>query len=361
MRAAGRKRPGAGRRAGRRRLRAAIAAIVPTVAIATTLSAVAVAAARTTSPVRGSSASHHASLFLATHLGAYEMMVMAGSQLTAGPGSPSSAAPNLIVSLIRPHAGPGSEVDSYMFHLGGAFLTIRGSFARLSTGRQLGAFGSIELSLHATSAGRGVPGCGVTLASGRGGLARGSLRFVPGGSYFGTISRGRMPGALISTSFSSALARCRGVHLTTTAPPEPSVCPHSPPLLVMGSGGTSPGGGPPEGFSGTATSLFATDGEGHAMVTVMRMEPKARAISVLHMLLFRSLPPGAFSAAGTSATLSPSTASPFLSGYLSFSGQAYPEPQLSCLSFGAGSGDLTAHFDSIGAVSLGSLQGFLAE
>jgi hypothetical protein len=79
---------------------------------------------------------------------------------------------------------------------------------------------------------------------------------------------------------------------------------------------------------------------------------------VIHILGFPDLPVNTLSGSGGGATLEGAAAAPFLTGSLSFSGQAIPGAP-PCVFLGSGSGNLSAHYDSIGEVALGSVQGFV--
>jgi hypothetical protein len=233
-------------------------------------------------------------------------------------------------AILTREAGKSTQMHLYSF-ANGVSVKVAGSNAKISAG--LGRYGTVKLAMKGGSVTKGTVPQGCSGSPGRTlkGTLKGKLRLVADRTYFKTIKAGSLRG-LVSAGGS---LKCQ-------------------PTTGGGGGGGQTGGltlSAMRQAGGGMTMLNVVKGPGGGVLQqVTRMDPSAQAApaSVMHMINAQTRS-GAFTAAANLGSASVTGAGPFFTGKLGFSGDG-----MGTMATGTLSGNLTARFDSIGAVSFGS-------
>jgi hypothetical protein len=248
---------------------------------------------------------------------AYKMGVVAGDNI-------------LSVSMIR-SAGASTQMHYYTAAKG-VKVKIAASLAAGKVTVPLGAYGTVDLKLKGTGPLKKTAppkGCTGAKSKSRAGVLTGTFKLkADGGSYFGTIRKTSLPVTVI-----------KGGAIKCTSSP--------------GTPGTPGGGASSTTLSRTQmsgaqmTSYNASKSAGKVTQSVLRMDDAAATapLQIMHMI---SVGGGVFDTAGDLSSASVTGSGPFITGKLAFSS----ESTYGSGAIGTAAGDLTAKFDSIGAIPL---------
>lgn len=229
---------------------------------------------------------------------------------------------SLTVLLAR-RSGGSTQTHMYLFTSG---VTVKAGGKMPSIDAKLGRYGAVKLTLGGLRAGsRGaVPGgcTGMPGKQARGTFA-GALKVTLDTTYFKTVRARTLPGARATGGSlrcdGGAPGQQPGVTLNATDQREDGS------FLMLGANRDGAGKVTQQAIVNDAAAAIAP------------------ASSAMHMIV-ASAPASGFTAAGDLSSASVAGAGPFLSGALSFAGEAFGG-----MAAGTLTGDLTARFDSIGA------------
>lgn len=257
----------------------------------------------------------------------------ADTTLTAGPLKvrdyqlnvlATDGAKDSLTLMLTRRSGGSTQTHMYAFASG---VTVKAGGRKPSIVARLGRYGSVKLAVGGLRAGaRGtVPG-GCTGSPGKQerGTFTGALKVTLDTTYFKTVKASRLPG----TRATGGSLRCdgdapgqqrSGLMLNATAQREDGS------FLMFGA---------------------TRDGAGKVTQQAIVNDAAAKvapASSAMHMIV-ASAPASGFTVAADLSSAAVAAAAPFLSGALSFQGEAFGD-----MATGALAGGLTARFDSIGA------------
>jgi hypothetical protein len=251
-----------------------------------------------------------------------------GYQMTAF-ATDGGSSDSLMVMFTK-FAGKSSQSHTYNF-MKGVSVSIKGSKATVKG--SLGAYGSVNLKLNATSSVKGVvpKGCKGKVGASKSGVAKGKLGLVLDKTYFRKVSakslKGLIPGkANIKCSGQDGGSGGGSSHGVTLS------------QSIYGDG------------SGGMTMLSATKTSKGTFESVTVSEPSNGVATVMHHIS-ASAPASALTAADDLSSATLAATGPFLSGsgkYAAMEGMP---------NMGTFTGDFAAKFDSIGKVALGSEDG----
>lgn len=233
----------------------------------------------------------------------------------------TDASDSLAVTATRT-AGGSQQMHSWSFT--GAKVSIKGAKATIKG--SLGRFGKLnaKVSTSRKAKGRVPAGCTGTAGSARKGKLTGKSKLVLDSTFFRTVKLKSVKAQIVK----SGKLDCSGGGGTG----------HPKGLMLMSS------------LDGPAGQLMVTvtKSGGSVTQTVMRTDAAATTApaTVFHLISARTGASGLAAAADLSTASAPA-AGPFLSGTLSFAGQA-----MGTMASGAISGNFAAKFDSIGSQSL---------
>lgn len=222
----------------------------------------------------------------------------------------------------------GSSQQMHLWSFKGVAVTIKGGKATLKG--TLGAFGKLDAKVTAGAAAKGVvpPGCTGSAGKVRKGTLSGTTKLVLDSGFFRTLAPKSLPAQILGAgkldcsggagSGGGTGGQAKGTTLTSTF----------------------------EGAGGQVILNISKDG-GKVTQQVMRMDAASGALaSGIHMITAQTGAPG-LEVADDLSSAKASGVSPFLSGALSFTGEAS-----GTMATGTTGGDLTAKFDSIGTQTI---------